>query len=122
MPATPGMRRHQTDQCNQLRLLASAPEQSTYELLRLIVLFGQLIPARARETGMPERTVQRKVARFVSTGLRGLHAPNDPAAPDRRTLRLGIRSGSARPLSSGKPRICRLRNCQFLYCSLLRMG
>ena len=46
MPTTPRPRRQPTDEWDQLRLLVSSPEQSTYELLRPIVLFGQ--PAIAR--------------------------------------------------------------------------
>ena len=38
------------------------------ELLRPIVLFGQSPAARARETGVPERTLLRKAARFDAHG------------------------------------------------------
>jgi hypothetical protein len=84
-------RRPPTDEWDQLRLLVSSPEQATYELLRPIVLFGQPLRERARETGVPERTLRRKAARFAEHGMRSLFAPDDPPAPDRRVLPLGIR-------------------------------
>ena len=65
MPASPRQQRQPTDDWDQLRLLVTSPEQETYELLRPIVLFGQPVAARARETGTPERTVRRKAARFA---------------------------------------------------------
>jgi transposase len=80
-----------TDDWEQLRLLVSSPEQATYEQLRPIVLFGQSTAARARETGVPERTLRRKTARFEAVGMRSLFEPDDPPAADRRTLPLGIR-------------------------------
>ena len=55
------------------------------------MLFGQPVRARARETGVAERTLRRKVARFAATGMRSLFAPDEPPTPDRRTLPLGIR-------------------------------
>ncbi|MGH2559024.1 MAG: helix-turn-helix domain-containing protein [Thermomicrobiales bacterium] len=72
MPAGPRPRRDPTDDWNQLRLLVASPAQEAYELPRPIVLFGQSIPARARETAVPERTLRRKVARFAAHGMRSL--------------------------------------------------
>jgi hypothetical protein len=43
------VRRPPTDHWDQLRLLVSAPDQETCELLRPIVLFGQSPTGRARE-------------------------------------------------------------------------
>ena len=91
MPAGPRPRREPTDDWDQLRLLVDSPEQATYELLRPIVLFGQPTDARARETGVPARTLRRKAARFAAVGMRGLFEPDDPSAPDRRALPIGIR-------------------------------
>jgi transposase len=90
--ASAARRRHEsTDDWQQLRLLVASPEQATYELLRPVVLFGRPIAARARETGVAERTVRRKVARFTARGMRSLFEPEAPPDPDRRTLPLGIR-------------------------------
>jgi predicted DNA-binding transcriptional regulator YafY len=44
--------------------------EATYELLRPLVLFGQPVRELARETGVSERTLRRKVARFAATGMR----------------------------------------------------
>ena len=91
MPATPRPRRQPTDDWDQLRLLVTSPEQEPYELLRPVVLFGQPAAARARETGVAARTLRRKAARFDAAGMRSLFEPDDPLAPDRRALPLGIR-------------------------------
>lgn len=91
MPATPRPRRQPTDDWDQLRLLVDSPEQAAYELLRPVVLFGHPTSARSRETGVPERTLRRKVARFDAVGMRSFFEPDEPPAPDRRTLPLGIR-------------------------------
>ena len=91
MPAGPRPRRKPTDDWTQLRLLVSSPEQETYELLRPIVLFGQPIPRRARETGVPERTLRRRAARFDALGMRSLFADVTDPPPDRRRLRAEVR-------------------------------
>ena len=91
MPASPRPRRTPTDDWNQLRLLVASPAQETYELLRPIVLFGQSARSRAQETGVPERSVRRKVTRFAASGMRSLFEPDSVPVPDRRVLPLGIR-------------------------------
>jgi transposase len=91
MPATDPSPRQLTDDWQQLRLLVTSPEQATYELLRPLVLFGQPVRTRARETGVSERTLRRKVARFAAAGMHSLFEREDPPAQDRRTLPLGIR-------------------------------
>lgn len=90
--ATAARRQRQpTDDWQQLQLLVSSPEQAAYELLRPIVLFGQAPAIRAHQTGVSERTVRRKVARFVARGMRSLFDADGPPASDRRTVPLGIR-------------------------------
>lgn len=91
MPSANRPRRPPTDDWQRLRLLVASPEQETYELLRPIVLFGQAASARARETGVPERTLRRKAARFDATGMRSLFEEPDSAARDRRALPAAIR-------------------------------
>jgi hypothetical protein len=91
MAAAEHPRRQPIDDWQQLRLLVTSPEQATYELLRPLVLFGQPVRARARETGVPERTLRRKVTRFAAHGMRSLFEADGPPASDRRTLPLGIR-------------------------------
>jgi transposase InsO family protein len=92
MPTSPRPQHEPTEDWRQLRLLVGSPEQAAYELLRPIVLFGRPTAARARETGVPERTLRRRVARFADAGMRSLFEPEDPPAePDRRRLPVGIR-------------------------------
>src|SRR5690349_19275939 len=86
MPATDPSPRQLTDDWQQLRLLVTSPEQATYELLRPIVLFGQPPRDRARETGVAERTLRRKAARFAQQGMHGLFDDPAPAERDGRRL------------------------------------
>ena len=64
-----------TDDWAQLQLLATWPEQVTYELLRPVVLFGRSPAERAKETGAAERTLYRQADRFDRLGMRSLFAP-----------------------------------------------
>ena len=91
MPAASRPRRPPTDAWDQLRLLVTSPEQDAYELLRPVVLFGQSARSRARETGVPERSLRRKVARFAAAGMHSLFEQEPEPAQDRRRLPLGIR-------------------------------
>ncbi|HEY7031617.1 MAG TPA: hypothetical protein VH482_09835 [Thermomicrobiales bacterium] len=83
MPAAARPRRQPTDDWRQLRLLVASPEQAAYELLRPLVIFGQSVRARARETSVPERTLRRKAARFAAAGIRSLFDVEEPPASDR---------------------------------------
>lgn len=92
MPPVRRSRQQPTDDWQQLRLLVTSPEQVTYELLRPIVLFGQPTAVRARETGVPERTLRRKAERFAQQGMSSLFAESAPAVEhDRRRLPAEIR-------------------------------
>jgi transposase len=86
MPPAVRPRRDPTDDWIQIRLLVASPEQHAYELLRPIVLFGQPPATRARETGVPERTLRRKAARFDAHGMRSLFDPEPPPVADKRRL------------------------------------
>jgi hypothetical protein len=55
------------------------------------VLFGQPPAARARESGVPERTLRRKAARFDAHGMRSLFQLDPPPDEDRRRLPPAIR-------------------------------
>ena len=95
MPAGPRPRREPTDDWDQLRLLVATLEQETYELLRPVVHFGQSTRARAWKTGVPERSLRRKVARFAAVGMRSLFAQDPEPARDRRRLPAAIRVASS---------------------------
>ncbi len=68
-----------TDEWQELLPLFEWPEQQSYEELRPLVLFGGSVAERARETGVPERTMYRRVERFEEDGMLSLFA-TDPAA------------------------------------------
>jgi hypothetical protein len=53
-----------TDSWQQLELLVEDPEQRAYEVMRTCVLFGQSPAERARQTGVPARSLYRMVERF----------------------------------------------------------
>jgi putative transposase len=63
-----------TDDWEQLKLLCRWPEQSAYEEIRPLVLFGMAVAGRAKETGSSERTLYRKISRFGSEGMDSLFA------------------------------------------------
>ncbi len=75
MPAPLRPPHEPTDDWQQLQLLASFPEQRTYELIRPVVLFGQSPAERARQTGTPQRTLYRQAARFDHEGMASLFGP-----------------------------------------------
>ncbi len=85
-------RRAPTDDWQQLRLLTTSPAQETYELLRPIVLYGQPPRERAQETGVSERTLRRKAARFAAAGMRSLFDDAAPGGHDGRRLPAEIRT------------------------------
>jgi hypothetical protein len=86
MPPAARPRRQPTDEWNQVQLFVASPEQATYEILRPIVLFGQPPADRARETGVPERTLRRKAARFDVAGMRSLFDLDPLPTADKRRL------------------------------------
>ena len=89
MPLRPRQRIEPTDEWRQLALLARAPGQRTYELIRPVVLFGQSPAERAAETGTAERTLYRQVARFEQLGMASFVPP--PKVEKHRTLPAPIR-------------------------------
>ena len=61
-----------TDEWEQLELLCAWEEQKEYERIRSLVLFGGSVAARARQTGVSERTLYRRVAGFEEDGMESL--------------------------------------------------
>ena len=92
MPRYKRPRCEPTDDYDQLALWANGPEHRTFELIRPVVLFGQLPAERRRETGAAERTIRRKANRFDAYGMASLftddEAPRQPSddRTDRRAL------------------------------------
>lgn len=91
MPARKRRRVAPTDDWGQLRQLVGSAEQEAYELLRPIVLFGELPAERATTTGVAARTLHRKADRFDREGMASLFASDGPAPADHRTLALPVR-------------------------------
>src|SRR5438874_2873274 len=82
MPYRKRVRREATEDWSQLQLQLAWPEQVTYELIRPVVLFGFSPAERAKQTGIPERTIYRKADRFDAQGMVGLFE-TIPAEPRR---------------------------------------
>lgn len=74
MPYRKRPRVEPTDDWSPLRLQLTWPEQASYELIRPVVLFGFSPAERAKQTGVPERTLHRKADRFDAEGS-GMASP-----------------------------------------------
>jgi putative transposase len=61
-----------TDDWQELLPLCWWPEQVEYERIRQPVLFGGSVAQRAQETGVSERTLQRRIQSFAAEGMEGL--------------------------------------------------
>jgi transposase len=62
------------DDFQQILPLCWWPEQVEYERMRQPVLFGSSVAERARETGISESTLRRRIGRFEDKGMEGLYA------------------------------------------------
>ena len=58
------------------------PEQEQYELIRPIVLFGDIPAERAEQTGAAERTLYRRADRFNHDGMMSLFATEQASSPE----------------------------------------
>src|ERR1700694_2251698 len=72
MPKLKRPRHAPTEEWQQLELLVTNQEQKEYEMLRPVVLFGQSCAERAKQIGKPQRTLRRKVDRFLQQGMASL--------------------------------------------------
>src|SRR5215211_2249341 len=61
-----------TDDWQQLQFQLDWPEQTRYELIRPVVVFGTPPVERAQQTGVSARTIYRKVGRFDEAGMQSL--------------------------------------------------
>src|SRR5215211_5083575 len=69
-----GKRTEPTHEWQELLPLFWWPEQVEYERIRQPVLFGASVTERAKETGVSERTLRRRIERFEAEGMEGLFA------------------------------------------------
>ena len=77
MPRANRPRRERTQDWQKIKQYTLWPEQQLYERLRTVTLFNESAAERARETGTPERTLQRQVERFEERGMISLF-PKEP--------------------------------------------
>ena len=61
-----------TDDWRQLQLHLNWTEQTHYELIRPVVIFGAPPIERSKQTGVSARTIYRRVGRFDESGMQSL--------------------------------------------------
>ena len=108
-----------TDDWELLLPLFVWPEQRAYEELRPLILFGDSVAGRARETGVPERTMYRRIGRFEEDGMLSLFA-TDPAAA--RARRRGLEPYIRRMIVELKAEHPRLNNNEISNIVYVRTG
>ena len=108
-----------TDDWELLLPLFEWPEQQAYEELRPLVLFGDSVAERARETGSPERTMYRRMERFGDEGMQSLFA-TDPATA--RARRQGLEPAIRRMIVELKAEHPRLNDNEISNIVYVRTG
>ena len=78
-------RREPTHDWQEIQQQTLWPEQEWYEKLRPMLLFGQTVASRAKETGTSERTLHYKADQFEQEGMVSRFLTNG----HRRPFRLG---------------------------------
>lgn len=78
-----------TDDWQQLQLQLNWTEQTRYELIRPVVVFGAPPVERSKQTGVSARTIYRKVSRFDELGMQSLFEAEP--VEDKRALPVAIR-------------------------------
>ena len=69
MPKRKRVQREHTEDWRTIQQYALWPEQTAYELLRPVVLFGDPTIQRAQETGEPRTSLERKADAFDEQGM-----------------------------------------------------
>lgn len=108
-----------TDDWQELLSLFDWPEQEAYEQLRPLVLFGDSVAERARETGTPERTMYRRMERFEGDGMASLLG-SDPAT--HRAKRQGLEPAIRRMIVELKAEHPKLNNNEIKNIVYVRGG
>lgn len=91
MPAPKRPRRSLTHAWDPIQHYVSWPEQEAYEVIRPINLFGVTAAERAKETGIAERTLERRAGLFDAVGMASLFAKATRSPEDRRQVPAEIR-------------------------------
>ena len=79
MPRNKRPQRERTHDWPKIRQYTLWPEQRAYEALRPVVLFSESAAEQAKESGMAERTLQRKAEQFKLHGMASLF-PKEPVS------------------------------------------
>ena len=64
-----------TEDWQQLQFQLDWTEQTRYELIRPVVIFGAPPVELAKQTGVSARTIHRRVSRFDESGMQSLFEP-----------------------------------------------
>jgi hypothetical protein len=78
MPGPKRSRRERTDEWASIKQWTLWPEQTLYEEIRPIILFGQTPGERAKEIDAAQRTLSRKADEFEKYGMQNLFATQEP--------------------------------------------
>src|SRR6266536_2197702 len=73
----------------QLQFQLDWPEQTRYELIRPVVVFGSAPVERSKQTGVSASTIYRKVSRFDESGMQSLFEAEP--VEDKRALPVALR-------------------------------
>ncbi|MBO0793229.1 MAG: transposase [Ktedonobacteraceae bacterium] len=77
MPSPKRSRRERTDEWASLKQWTLWPEQELYEQIRPLVLFHETAGERAKEIGVPQRTLSRKADAFERYGMQSLFSSGE---------------------------------------------
>jgi len=82
MPLPKRVPHEHTEAWDQIKQLCRWPEQRRYELLRPVVLYGDLPAERAEQTGTNERTLRRQADQFETEGFLSFFRPTPQQLAD----------------------------------------
>ena len=88
MPKRKRVQREHTEDWQTIQQYTIWPEQTAYELLRPIVLFGDPATQRAKETSEPRPTLERKADTFDEQGMVSFFASRPRKQPQETTRSL----------------------------------
>ncbi len=77
MPGPKRSRRERTDKWQDIQPWTLWPEQELYEQIRPLVLFHETAGERAKEIGVPQRTLSRKADEFEKYGMQSLFSSGE---------------------------------------------
>jgi putative transposase len=83
VPKRKRVQREHTEDWQTIRQYTLWPEQTAYELLRPVVLFGDPAIQRAQETGEPRTSLERKSDAFDEQGMVSLFASRPRKQPQK---------------------------------------